>query len=225
MQEAERASSIPTILIPNLRLQSAVWRVHQESVSAATNVHARIDHQPSKQSSSAVFFCLFHSPLDVVLHFLVFLRSFRLKSLLSQFSLFVAQIENFCGDQIHLTMFAKDLTGCLSHCCVEGGGHWLYVCIFVAHDGERCKPPPIIAWKLSNTLGSFSFSRSNLSFVCFGLLIFFRWRRKVIISKSWSLPMLMLLLACLQWRAEWCLDSLNSLIFLPCFCTERQWLH
>ena len=32
--------------------------------------------------------------------------------------------------------------------------------------------PPIIAWKLSNTLGSFSFSRSNLSLVCFGLLIF-----------------------------------------------------
>ena len=33
--------------------------------------------------------------------------------------------------------------------------------------------PPIIAWKISNTLGSLSFSRSNLSLVCFGLLIFF----------------------------------------------------
>ena len=33
--------------------------------------------------------------------------------------------------------------------------------------------PPIIAWKVSNTLGSCSFSRSNLSLVCFGLLIFF----------------------------------------------------
>ena len=33
--------------------------------------------------------------------------------------------------------------------------------------------PPIIAWKVSNTLGSFSFWRSNLSLVCFGLLIFF----------------------------------------------------
>ena len=40
-----------------------------------------------------------------------------------------------------LTMFAKDLTGCFSHCCVEGGDHRIYVCIFVAHDGERCKPP------------------------------------------------------------------------------------
>ena len=44
--------------------------------------------------------------------------------------------------------------------------------------------PIIIAWKVSNTLGSFSFSRSNLSLVCFGLLVFFRRRRKVIISKS-----------------------------------------
>ena len=33
--------------------------------------------------------------------------------------------------------------------------------------------PPIIAWKVSNTLGSCSFSRSNLSLVSFGLLVFF----------------------------------------------------
>ena len=49
--------------------------------------------------------------------------------------------------------------------------------------------PPIIAWKVSNTLGSFSFLRSNLSLVCFGLLILFMLRWKVIISKSWSLLM------------------------------------
>ena len=34
-------------------LQSAVGGAHQESVSTATNEHARIDHQPSQQSSSA----------------------------------------------------------------------------------------------------------------------------------------------------------------------------
>ena len=34
--------------------------------------------------------------------------------------------------------------------------------------------PPIIAWEVSNTLGSFSFSWSNLSIVCSGLLIFFQ---------------------------------------------------
>ena len=40
-----------------------------------------------------VFVSLFNAPLDVVVHFLVFLRSFRLKPFLSQFSPFVAQIE------------------------------------------------------------------------------------------------------------------------------------
>ena len=43
--------------------------------------------------------------------------------------------------------------------------------------------PSIIAWKVSNTLEYFIFSRSNLSLVCFGLLILFRRRWKVIISK------------------------------------------
>ena len=40
-----------------------------------------------------------------------------------------------------LTMFVKDLIGCFSHCCVEGGDHWIQVCVFIAHDGERCKLP------------------------------------------------------------------------------------
>ena len=34
-------------------VQSAVGGAHQESVPTATNEHARIDHQPSQQSSSA----------------------------------------------------------------------------------------------------------------------------------------------------------------------------
>ena len=57
-----------------------------------------------KKKSSArlfsypVFLSLFHAPLDVVLHLLVFFRSFKLKSFLSQFSPIVAQIKNFCSD-------------------------------------------------------------------------------------------------------------------------------
>ena len=79
--------------------------------------------------SYPVFFSLFRVPLDVGVHSLVFLRSFRLKSFLSQFSPFVAQIKNFCSDPgfFVLTMFTKDLTSCFSHCCVEGGDHWIYV--------------------------------------------------------------------------------------------------
>ena len=75
----------------------------------------------SLQFSDPVFFCLFHAPLDVVVHFLVFLRSFRFESFLPQFSSFVTQIKNFCSDPGFslLMMFAKDLTGCFSHCCVR----------------------------------------------------------------------------------------------------------
>ena len=75
--------------------------------------------------SYPVFFSLFHALLDVVVIFFVFLRSFRLESFLSQFFPFVAQIKNFCSDPefFLLTMFVKDLTGCLRHCCVEGGDH------------------------------------------------------------------------------------------------------
>ena len=69
---------------------------------------------------------MFYASLDVVVHFPVFLRSFMFKSFLSQFSLFVAQIKSLCSDPgfLLLTMLAKDLTGCFSLFCVEGGGQW-----------------------------------------------------------------------------------------------------
>ena len=76
---------------------------------------------------SFFLFLFFHASLDVVAHFLVFLRSFRFASFLSQFSPLIVQIKNFCSDPglffSFLTMFAKDLTGCFSHGCVEGGDH------------------------------------------------------------------------------------------------------
>ena len=58
------------------------------------------------------------------------IRAFGFESFLSQFSLFVAQLKNFCSDPglFLLTMFAKDFTDCSSHCCVEGGDHWIQVC-------------------------------------------------------------------------------------------------
>ena len=48
--------------------------------------------------SYPVFFCLFHAPLDVVVHFLVFFRSFMFKSFLTHFSPYVVQIKNFCSN-------------------------------------------------------------------------------------------------------------------------------
>ena len=50
------------------------------------------------------FFSLFHAPLDVVVIFLVFLRFFRLRSFLSQFSFFLAQIKNFCSDPVFVVV-------------------------------------------------------------------------------------------------------------------------
>ena len=70
--------------------------------------------QPHCMFSYPVFFCLFRASLDVVVHFPVFLRSFRYKSLLSQFSPSVAQIKNFCSDPV----FSSDN--------VRQGSHWLF---------------------------------------------------------------------------------------------------
>ena len=77
------------------------------------------------------------------------------------------------------------------------GSHWLFqslLCwrwwswnpclyLFIVHDGERCKLPAY-----HNTLGSFSFSRSNLSLSALWFADSFQTKWKVIISKSWSLP-------------------------------------
>ena len=49
--------------------------------------------------------------------------------------------------------------------------------------------PPIVAGNVLATSGFLNFSRLNLSFDWFDLLVFFRRTRKVIITKSWSLPM------------------------------------
>ena len=72
--------------------------------------------------SCPILFCIFRAFLDVVVHYPVFLRSFRLKSVLFQFSPFVTQIKNICSDTgfLLLAVFAKDLPGCFCHCCVEG---------------------------------------------------------------------------------------------------------
>ena len=48
--------------------------------------------------------------------------------------------------------------------------------------------PPIVAWKALITVGSFSFSRSNLILGWVGFLEFLRRVWKVIITMSWSLP-------------------------------------
>ena len=75
-------------------------QVFHQLVCPLTVVLRQIFFNLTTLFSCPVFSSLFHAPLDVVVHFLVFLRSFifRLKSVLSQFSSFVAEIKNFCSN-------------------------------------------------------------------------------------------------------------------------------
>ena len=76
--------------------------------------------------SQPVFFCLFRAPILIVVHFPVFLRSFRFESFLSQFSPF-----EFCNDLGFslLTMCANDLTGWSSPPSTEAFNHPWHISI------------------------------------------------------------------------------------------------
>ena len=58
--------------------------------------------------------------------------------------------------------FAKDPTGCFSHCSVEGGDHWMQICIFINHDGERCKLPTCHSLEGFRHIGIFQFFEVKL---------------------------------------------------------------
>ena len=120
---------------------------------------------------------LLSSSIFLLLICAFFMHLLMFKSFLSQFSPFVAQIKNFCSDPrflfFLLTMFAKDLSGCFSHCCVEGGDHWIYGCIFVAHDGERCKPPAYHSLEGFQQVGIFQLFEVKFESYVFWLAFFF----------------------------------------------------
>ena len=60
-------------------------------------------------------------------------------------------------------MFAKDLTGCFSHCCVEGGDHWIQVLSSLFMMVRGANLPPILAWRFPTHWDLSGFSRTNLS--------------------------------------------------------------
>ena len=98
----------------------------------------------------------------------------------SVLSLFVAQIKNDCSDPVFLfcfffllTMFAKNLTGCFSHCCVYGGDHRFQVCILIAHDGERCKLPAYHSMEGFQPIGIFRLFEVKLESYVFWIADFF----------------------------------------------------
>ena len=90
-------------------------QVFHKLICPLTVVLPRIFFNVIALFSYPVLFCLFRAPLDGVVRILIFLRSFKFKSFLSQFSPFVAQIKNLCSDP-----------GFLSFDDVCQGSHWLF---------------------------------------------------------------------------------------------------
>ena len=89
-----------------------------------------------------VLFCLFRAPLGALVYFPVFLILFRFEYFLSQLSPFVAQIKNFFSDPVLLLLlllFSDDICQGLDllfpSLLVEGGDHWIHVCIFIIPGG------------------------------------------------------------------------------------------
>ena len=109
-----------------------------------------------------VFYCLFHAPLAVVV-FLVFLRSFMFESFLSRSSPFVAQIKHLCSDPFFFfrrclprITLAISATAVLKLVIIESMS---VSSLFMMVRGGNS--PLFMAWKVSNILGSFNFSRSD----------------------------------------------------------------
>ena len=101
---------------------------------------------------------------SVVVRFLVFLRSFRFSSLLSQFSPFVTPIKDIFSHPgfLLLIVFAKDLTGCFSHCCAESDDHRIHVCILIIYDSERHKFPAYHSLESFKHIGIFQLFKVKL---------------------------------------------------------------
>ena len=154
-------------------------QVCHQLVCPLTDVLPQIFFSLTTLFSYSVFFSLFHAPLDVVVHVLVFLRSFRFKSFLSWFFLLLHRLRIsavtpfFFWQCLPRIWLAVSVTAVLKVVIIESMS---VSSLLMMVRGANF--PPIIVWKVSYTLGSFSFSRSNLSLVCFGLLSFFQVKAK-----------------------------------------------
>ena len=113
---------------------------------------------------SAFLFFLFHAPLDVISHFLVFLRS------ILRVRIFSFSVLSFCRTDQAFLRWPR----VLSSDDVCQGFQWPFQSLLCwrlwSLMVRGANFPPIIAWKVSNTLGSFSFPRSN-----WGLCVLAYW--------------------------------------------------
>ena len=104
----------------------------------------------SLHCSPIQFSLLFSCTLDIIVHFLVFLKSFMFKSFLSQFSPFVAQINNHCSDPVFFFFWrclprislAVSITAVLKAVIIESRSVASLSTIV-----RGANLPPAIAWK------------------------------------------------------------------------------
>ena len=110
-------------------------------------------------------------------------------------------------------MFAKDLTGCFNHCRIEDGDHWIYVCscVFVAHDGERCKPPAYHSFEGFQHTGIFQLFEVKLESCVFWLADFFSGKGRRSSSASHDHFQWLLLKNFMFWRCLLLIGSTSSL--------------
>ena len=147
-----------------------IGQVFYSSVYPLTVVLPQIFFNFTTLVSSPLLFCLFRamkkakenwsgvqfswycgSPLDVVVHFLVLLKSFRVESFPCQFSSSVARIKNVCFDPDFLfwrcmprILLAVSITAMLKVVFIESmPASWLFMMVRGANF------PLIIAWKFS----------------------------------------------------------------------------
>ena len=106
------------------------------------------------------------SKMSAVIHFFIFFFSLSLWRCLPRISLTVS-----------VTAVLK----------VEKN-HWIYVRIFIAHDGERCKPPAYHISEGFQNVGIFQLFEVKLEACVFWLADFFQVKAEGHHHKSWSLP-------------------------------------
>ena len=110
----------------------------------------------------SVVFRFLQSLLNHFFSLSVLLRSFFfIPPLFSLFSS-VGNISGYPG-LFSATFLPKYLTGCVSHCCIVGGNHVVYVYVIIPQVDEWCIFPTYCCLECPATSGFLNFSSSNLS--------------------------------------------------------------
>ena len=164
--------------------------------------------------SYPVFFCLFQAPLDVAVHVVVFLRSFRFESFPSQFSSFVAQIKNFRSDPVFFFFWRFLPMISLAVSVTAGWRLWslnlcLYLHFFMIVTGANF--PPVIAWRVFPTHWNLSGFRGQTWILCVLAFWFFLGECWMSSSASRGHFQCLLLENFLSWHCSLLIGSASSL--------------